>query len=124
MNMPKRDTGTFSAIDPDGVRTCALHRETCNDIYRAINARVSLRYVALLCGVAVAFGVALFGWTTWRCDRTDEVTAEMRDRVIKIEADLEHIKAAQADMKTEQKEFRADIMAEFKALRALVKREP
>ena len=122
----KHDTGIFGPVDTEGVRTCAVHRETCNDLYGAINSRVStsvFRWTAGVLGaVAVAFGIALWSWTSGRCDRTDAEVSEMVRKTIKIEADLEHIKAAQTEMKEEQKRTRTEMLDEFRRLRELVQR--
>jgi hypothetical protein len=126
--MVKHDTGMFNTVaaaGPDeGVRTCQVHKDTCDGLYGAINARVSLRYAALLCGMAVAFGVGLFAWTTWRCDRTDNEVSDMTRKTIKIESDLEHIKASLAETKLEQRQFRTDMMAEFKRLQDMMRNGP
>ena len=121
-----KDTGLFDAVSQEGVRTCAVHRETCNDLFSAVAGRVStvvFRWtVTILSGVAVAFGMWLWLWTTSRCDRTDGDVADMMRRTIKIEADLEHIKAAQMDAKAELKATRVEMLDEFRRLREAIGR--
>jgi hypothetical protein len=133
----EHETGPFRTIDAEGVRTCAVHRETMNDIYAAIKevakGKVGWRYAALLCAIAGGFGVALWVWSSDRHNRNEEQVSVIRDRSIKMETDLEHIKAAQTEIKEEQKRARTENKADqertrtemlegFKDLRELIKR--
>ena len=135
--MAKHDTGPFSAVDAESVRTCTVHRETLNDIYTAIKevarGKVSWRYAALLCTIAGGFGVALWVWSSDRHNKNEGEVSAIRDRTIKMETDLEHIKAAQLEMKAgqertrvenkaDQERTRAEMMEGFKDLRELIKR--
>lgn len=121
------DTNLFRPVEevPSAVMTCTVHRETLNDVYAAIQevgkGKVSWRYAGMLCAIAGLFGIALWAWTSGRCDKAEEQVTEVRDRAIKIETDLEHIKAAQAEAKSELKQTRAEMLEEFRRLREMIK---
>lgn len=120
------DTGLFGAVaEPGGVRVCQAHRETLNDIFTAIkrsgSGRVSLGQfkwtVAVLCSVAVAFGLALWGYTEIRAKEV-EVNAR---KIVKIESDLDYLKVGQIEAREEAKTTRKEMLEEFKRLREMIR---
>jgi len=120
----QHDTGMFEVVEGEGVRVCRAHRETLNDIFRAISesnrGKVSLRYAGLLSVIAGVFGLALWGWTEYR---TSAVEANSR-KIIKIEADLDYLKIGQAEAREEAKAMRKEMLEEFKRLQEAIRNVP
>jgi hypothetical protein len=114
--MPEHETRLNPPVE-GGDYICRHHENAMNNVFDAMAKKVGYMQMVWVAGVLSAVAGA-FGF--WLCSRNDAV--EMRANLMErdmavVKNDLEHIKDAQTETRSEQHKLRADMKQEFERLR-------